>query len=356
MSRLRTAVCGLLLTVSTIGAPGPRTVKQNFGRPRAVPIAETTIDWPDLTARSGPYGDLPSGDEARAIVADGLNLAVLSAPNPDVVKPLRENGGKYIDAHLWRLVFNVCLKQFAAQTAAGQPRACVISPADQAAITATALDYLKIVEREPALAGFWILDDYPHGDVTAPLLALKNLIQQSNGRSGVRRPTLCGVGGSLDVRRRPEDTTFTSDHGYLDQALGNVSPAICDLVSPYFYGSAPADDPRLLDWSMQSLLPYFQQALITRGFAAPSRILVPVAQAFSHQGTGGSGAYVKPRAADVADQMTAYCDAGAIAMLFFTWESPDADHSYANDSDLRDGVRRGRLACVKTWRRRFGVP
>jgi hypothetical protein len=320
------------------------------------PIAATTIDWPDLVGRAGPYSGLATGDDIRVLVADGLNVAVMSAPNADVVKPLREAGGKYIDAHLWQLVFDVCLQQFAAQGAAGQPRSCVISAAEQSAILSTASTYLRIVEREPSLAGFWILDDYPYGDVTEPLRALRELIQQSNSRSGRQRPTVCGVGGSLDAKRRPEEPSFTPDHRYTDLALRNVSPAFCDLVSPYFYGSAANDDARLIDWSMQNLLPYFQQALAAKGFGSTASTTIPVAQAFSHKGPGGSSSFVKPGSADIVDQMTAYCESGAIGMLFFTWQSPSADYSYVNDPDLRDGVRRGRLACVKIWRRRFGLP
>ena len=355
MSRLRALLCGLLLAANALLAHASGVAKQNFGRPLAVPLAPVAVEWPELTGRAGPYGGLATDADARAMTADGFNLAVLSAPSAVVVKPLREAGVKYIDAHLWRLLFDVCQQQYAAAAAAGQARSCAIAPLEQATILAQAATYLKLVEREPALAGFWTLDDYPQGDVTPTLRGLRELVQQSNARSGFHRPAICGVGGSLDFKRHLEDSAFTRDRRYFDQAMGNVSPAACDLVGPYFYGSASANDARLIDWSMTELAPYVQAALRSRGYPAAAQVMVPVAHAFSHQGVAGATSYVKPEADDLTGQMRAYCDSGAIAMLFFTWQSPDAERSYANDPDLRDGVRKGRLGCVKVWRTRFGV-
>lgn len=182
----------------------------------------------------------------------------------------------------------------------------------------------------------------------ATLVRIHEIVRRNNAATGHRRPTLCGVGGDLDYKRSEADPFFIQDRQYTERALQNISPEACDVVSPYFYGAAPRDDAHLVDWSMRTVVPYFRQALARRGFDEASATIVPVAHAFSYR--GGSGYYVTPRADDVATQMQAYCDMGAQATLFFTWQSQDADRSYANDGELREGVRLGRLGCLRTWR------
>jgi len=346
--RLRPFVRPILMSL-LLGALAIRAATQDVGHPLARPAGVLRAGWPDLTGRVGPYGGIASADDARRMLADGLRLAVVSGASREVLTTLREGGAKYIDVRLWTLVSDVCRRQFAVETAARQPHACVMSAADEDQIVAKASAYLRTVEKDPALAGLWILDDFPDGDVTSVLYRLRNLVHQSNARSGFDRPTVCGVGGTLDYKRSPADASFIRDHNYMDQALRNVFPAACDIVSPYFYAGAFADDPRLVDWSMHDLLPYFEQALSARGYDMSSRILLPIAHAFAFHAAGGASYFVTPRPQDIATQMTAYCDSGAISMLFFTWRSADADRSYANDANLREGVQQGLAACRRGW-------
>src|SRR5262249_53098844 len=140
---------------------------------------------------------------------------------------------------------------------------------------------LRAMESDPALAAYWILDDNPHGDVSGMLATLRSLVRESNARSGFSRPTICGVGGNLDHKASVGAATFAADRGYMVDALRNVSPAGCDLIAPYFYGAASADDPSLVDWSMSNLLPYFVQAVKARGYDVPSGVLIPITHAFS---------------------------------------------------------------------------
>jgi hypothetical protein len=332
---IRACVVTLLLGASAIRAAGTPTLP---------------------TGRVGPYSGITSAAEARSMLADGLTLAIITAPARDVVTALREGGAKYIDTRLWNLVFAVCQRQFGAQTAARQPLACNIPATDEEQIAAQAAAYLRTVEQEPTLAGLWILDDYPHGDITSVLHRLHALVQESNVRSGFERPTVCGVGGSLDYKRNPDDAAFIQDHGYMDQALRNVFPSDCDLVSPYFYASAGADDPRLIDWSMKDLLPYFHQALRAKRYDTSAHVLLPIAHAFSAHVTGSTSYYVTPRPDDIATQMDAYCAAGASSIMFFTWRAADTDRSYSTDASLRAGVQRGRLSCTQLWHDRSKLP
>jgi len=283
------------------------------------------------------------------MTADGLALVV--GPSKDALPLLRDRGVRYIDAHLWSLAYSVCERQFAIEQAALRPLACTVSQTDEDEVATQAAAYLRSIDTDPALAGFWILDDYPHGEIARVLARLRAVVQESNARTGFRRFTICGVGGSLDVKRTPNDAAFRPNHGYMDRALQNVSPAACDMVSPYFYATAAADDPRLIDWSMHDLLPYFLQALRARGYDPSADVLLPIAQAFSAHAAGSTTYYVTPRPADIATQMTAYCE-HASSVLFFTWRSKDADRSYAVTADMKSGVQQGRAACVQLWQER----
>ncbi len=299
--------------------------------------------------RVGPYGGINSVDAARRMLDDGFTLAIIAGASADVRATLRQGGAGYIEVHLWSLVHEVCRQQFAAEQTAKQPLACAFSDADEDRTAAQITEYLRSVEADPGLTGFWILDDYPHGDIRGMLRRIHTLVEESNARSGFRRPTLCGVGGSLDSRRSVGDPVFTPNHGYSDLAFQNVVPAACDIVAPYFYGSAAADDPRLIDWSMGDMIKYLDRTLKARGYDGASSVL-PFVHAFSAH--GGQNYYVRPRPEDVAAQMQAYCEYGARSVGFFTWQSADADRSYANDASLRAGVQQGLAACTRLWKDR----
>jgi hypothetical protein len=342
------AACAVLL-VAPIAGPA---VPQNFGRPRTWPIGMEPNVWPGLSQRVGPYGGIETLDDARRLTADGLNLNVLSASNAPLLKSLRDGGVSYIDPHLWGFINQVCQAQFARQRAIQQAVHCELSDADQAGIARQASAYLLRVQRDPGLVGFWILDDYPHGTIAPMLAQLHELVRESNAASGFRRPTLCGVGGRLDYKRSVADVAFIKDWQYLDNALTNVSTADCDIVSPYFYGVAGADNPRLVDWSMRDLLPYFRQALARKHYDELAQTMLPIAHAFAHHAADSVNYHVQPAPDDIATQMKAYCDGGAFAMMFFTWQSADATRSYSNDASLREGVQAGRAACVSAWSRR----
>jgi hypothetical protein len=349
--KARAVMHASMLTL-VLGAIAIRAAAQDAPHPMAKPIGAVPVTATIPAGHVGPYSGLASSTEARSMLADGLTLTVMNAPSRDIVTALRAGGAQYIDNRLWNMVFAVCQQQFGIATAAHQPLACAISATDEELIAARATAFLRTVEQEPALAGFWILDDFPHGDITNVLYRLRTLVQESNLRSGFNRPTLCGVGGSLDYKRGPGDASFIQDHRYMDQALQNVFPADCDVVSPYFYASAAADDSRLIDWSMNNLLPYFLRALQAKRYDTSAQVLLPIAHAFSAHVSGSTSYYVTPHPDDIATQMSAYCSGGASSILFFTWRSADADRSYSTDASLRAGVQRGRTACIQLWQNR----
>ena len=304
--------------------------------------------WPDIAGRVGPYGGIHTTRDAKRMTGDGLKLTLLSSTAPDILATLREGGAKYIDNFFWEQIHQKCKSQYGPQTANHQPLACTLSTDDRTAIVEAAAAHLKQVAADPGLVAFWILDDYPHGDISMTLRALHDVVKQGNATGGFQHATICGIGGSLDSRHSAQDPQFAFNRDYTEQSLINIVPEACDLVSPYFYGTALKDDPELIDWSMKDLMPYFLQRLRDRGFDTAAPLLLPVSHAFSYRGPSGTF-WVTPRPGDVETQMNAYCDAGAFSILFFTWQSHDADRSYSNDDAIREGVQRGRIECLSRW-------
>jgi hypothetical protein len=304
-----------------------------------VPQHVLASDWVDLSGRVGPYSGLRTLADVQQAARDGFNLTVQSTSDPAVLKSMRDQGMKYIDIRLWSLVNAHCRAQAVEQKARGEARRCVVSGAAQQTLLDQAARHLDEVRNDPGIAAFWILDDYPWGNISSTLEGLHALIVKSTGG---RKPSVCGIGGSLD-HRATKNGTFAPDRDYITRALDNLTPAGCDVIAPYFYGSATANDPRWIDWTMGSLMPWFIVELQQRGFGKPQ--LLPVLHAFSAARTPGGSYYVHPQPEDIEVQANAYCESGAIGLLFFTWQAPDALTGYQNDAQIRAGVTKAIAGC-----------
>lgn len=252
---------------------------------------------------------------------------------------MRDQGMKYIDNSLWNMVNAACRKQIAEQKARGESSHCTISASDEQGLLVEAQKHIKTVKEDPGVAAFWILDDYPSGNISSTLKALHDLINTETAGS---KPTICGIGGSLDHRSQT-DPHFKPDRSYTERSLVNLTPAACDIVAPYFYGAAKANDPTWIDWTMADLLPWFLRQLQRLGFDQPQ--LMPLLHAFSAPRTPGGTYYVQPRPRDIEAQASAYCAVRPVAVMFFTWRSRDAQTSYAGDAQIREGVMSGASKC-----------
>jgi hypothetical protein len=299
-----------------------------------------SASWPGLTNGVGPYSGVLTVQDATAAAADGFNLTVQSVSDPAVLQTMAKLGIKYIDIRIWGIIRAHCKDQYGRE--GGGPKSCSFAPDERAAIVSEAAAHLAQVKGNPQVVAYWILDDYPGGDISATLQDLHALVHKANADDHTDKPTICGVGGSLD-HRTDKNRSISPDRRYIERALTNISPAGCDVVAPYFYGSATENDPSWVDWSMSSLMPWFVGELRGRGYArAP---LLPVVHAFSAGKRSGGTYYVHPRSQDIVAQARGYCGSGAIGLLFFTWQSTDAERSYLNDQDLRRGVLDGVAAC-----------
>jgi hypothetical protein len=296
-----------------------------------------------LANRIGPYSGVLTESDVAGAAHDGFNLTLL--PTSLQLQPvLTVHGVVYLDPEPWKYIRQRCALQWENESAQGQGASlqCTLTAEDNSVILDEMRTRLAEVEDDPGLVGYYVLDDYPFGDVSATLRAVRALILESNYRLGASRPVVCGVGGTLDQRAQATGV-FTSDHSYTEEALVNVTPDVCDVVAPYFYGVASVDDPQLVDWSMQNLMPWFLGTLHDRGFTQLS--LLPIVQAFSAPAAQGN-VYIEPTPENMRAQASAYCGTGnAIALLFFTWSGPGLTQTYTNDVNLQLGVSAAADAC-----------
>jgi hypothetical protein len=302
-------------------------------------IALADNQWPALAGRIGPYGGISTIEEAEKLSADGFTLTLPSSYAPELLATLRAHRIAYIDAYFWELIRQTCLAQNELKKTASQTPDCEISDLEREAIASQARKHLEQIAGDTNVAGFWTLDDYP-GSISTTLKMLHDLVAHANSAANLQRPTICGVGGNLDVNK-------SRDRSFINLALTNISPDACDLVSPYLYAVDRKNNPKVVDWSMRKTLPYLHRALKQKGFNMSSPLLVPILHAFS-----SASGYVMPRPEDIVAQVKAYSKERPIAFLFFTWQSEDADQGYSNNAVIRDGVQQG-AAYLRT---RFTIP
>lgn len=278
-------------------------------------------------------------NDAQKLKAAGFDLVLPGNFSPQLRRQLLSSGASYIDLELWWAVHLKC-EATERTKASGQPPGCSLGAGDQEALAAAAEEHVDSVKSDPGLAGFWILDDYPGGDISATLTRLHDVVHRAGASIGKDLPTICGLEGALDVRNSAK-VRFQSQHALAERGMINVSPSSCDYVAPYPYGASAQANPELVDWSLRNVVPYTLHLLRAKGFRT-SRVLIPIIHAFGNCNrprVPGTNCDVSPRPRDILAQAKAWTDAGAVAMMFFTWRSEDADVSYSNDPEIRDGIQ-----------------
>lgn len=341
--------------------PQSSRISSGWGRVAVLLVAGVTLAgaqsatsaWPALAGRLGPYGGVNTAADAATLAHDGLFLTLPSNISLVERKALGQQGITWIDATPWNLINQACKKQYAEQAKLKQARACTLSAADQAGVLKATEARLNAVAHDDALAAYWILDDYPGGNIQPMLVRIHQLIEQQNQQTHIVRPAICGIGGNLDLKPTVKSRSFEPQHAYFDRAAVNLTPQSCDLVAPYLYASGHNNNVVLADWNLRQLLPYVLQTLQERGFDTSKPLLVPVLHAFGSRLPQGSDAYFTPRAQDIVSQTKAYLAYHPVAFLFFTF-APDADApvSYSNDPAIRQGIQQSLGVLAKSqWLR-----
>ncbi len=291
-------------------------------------------DYSRLVHRVGAY----NVDSVAAASQAGLDLALNYAPpNPLLARSFADHGFTYVDTFIEQAIYRYVRPQRCIQSV--DP--CALPAQSKAALLAEVRQHLSDVD--PSLvAAFYLVDDYP-GNIRDLLITVRGLIDEA----GLRIPTLCAFGGMLDVRQL-NGKLKTGDRAF--ERIGvNFSPDACDAVALYPAPPAGSRDDNV-DWSMARLLPARRALLSKLGWDPGREPLVGTPQTFSHP-VDKHRPTPTPTDADVETSTTAFCRAGASAVIAFAWSDTYAGPKEVleNDPDMRAGLARGRRRCMAIW-------
>ena len=222
---------------------------------------------------------------------------------------------------------------------------------------------LRATSSDRRIAGFYILDDYP-GNIKSILEQVHAMVVKANRTSVLRRPTVCAFYATLDTRAGPA-YPWRPYHKWFDQALANFSPDACDVISVYAYAPFGVP-PNLVDWSMKGLMPYVAASFRRAGWDPAREPLLGTPQAFGYpryapRAPGSSRPlpgypptrWYAPTAADLTQQVRAFCAAGALGIIAYTWKDGHSGPTQElfNDPALVSGLSGGLSSCRSMWSR-----
>lgn len=283
------------------------------------------------------------------MAADGLSM-VWGEGEGDLRASRVANGVVLIDPYPEMLIHSYC-----------QPSTCQISDSNEAIILSAIQSHLATASADNNVVAYWILDDYPGSDISPLLQKVHNLIAAANDgpTSAFPRPAICGLSANL---LPITDNQVTDGDPYLKEfqtALVNFRPSYCDIIAIYSYAvntatessAAIGSNSANYDWSMTYLLPEVFRELGARGWDPAEEPVVGIPMSF-----GGYSTYVAPTEAELVTQMTAFCKAGAVALLPYTWHNDYArDNPMAsfvepfNSAYMRAGLAEGMKQCQDYW-------
>jgi hypothetical protein len=282
------------------------------------------------------------------MAATGMSMLVGgSVSKSDLV----HNGIDRIDGYPSYLILRYGCADFFAR----KSTSCEISEETASSMLSQLKVHLAAQKTDSSVIAYWMLDDYPGGDISDVLGKMHDLIVASNSdsSSSFPRPAICGFGGQILPLRDKHPTATDPRMSYFAKSLINFSPSYCDMVALYPYAAnsgTGTNDPSQFDWSMKYLLPEMFKELEDRGWDSSAEPLIGMPQAFGYDG------YVAPTGADLANQMTAYCNSGAVALLAYSWndgypsEYPDRPSTEpVNSADMRSGLAQGLGQCQSYW-------
>lgn len=202
----------------------------------------------------------------------------------------------------------------------------------QAQLITDETSHLQSEENNSLIIGYWVLDDW-----TGTPGAAKPLLQQITAlihQYTPGKPAICGFGGGLSPSGKGGSLE--------DNATLNFSPTGCDMVDLYIYGDSGSNGT--YDWGMTSVLPGVFSALKAQGWDQTQTPLVGSPQAFG--GVVDGTQWPLPDAAAVEAQAKAYCQNGAIGLIYYDFSS---GQNVSNDTSLQQGVKAGVADCQAIW-------
>ncbi len=330
-----------LIAVLVFPAKGSADQSQSVNGP------VSSVAWPHLYGQVGSYWAM-NVTEVANLSAAGFHMLLVT---PNIAKgafltAMQQNNVKYIDPFIW----NTISATFSVQVQSGKPWT-MTDDQEQTVLTAVKA-YLATQTSNTQTIGYWVLDDSPRGDIRDLIEKIHVLVAASNSTTPFPKPVICGFGGVLD-EKTSSTAPFVANSGSFQLAVQNFTPAGCDMVALYPYAVNQFNDPTLVDWSMSALLPMELQALRDMGWDQSREPLIGMPHTFSFQKLSfGHYYYVLPRAQDIKLQSEAYCKAGAVALLAYTW-----DDNYAatprtelfNSPDMVQGLQQGMQVCQSQY-------
>jgi hypothetical protein len=118
-------------------------------------------------------GGISTDEDARQLNLAGFNLVLPSGLSPSLRKALYIDGVAYIDKALGRL--GSAHKPQATKRCTSRPFASFPQVTRRKSQRMPKSAWTKL-KPNPNLAGFWILDDYPQGEITSVLKTLHDLV------------------------------------------------------------------------------------------------------------------------------------------------------------------------------------
>ncbi|AGB24290.1 hypothetical protein Mycsm_04033 [Mycobacterium sp. JS623] len=315
----------------------------------ATPQAKGVPSLPFGPLFIGGWG-LTTSDLVHSASEVGVNYALLYGPPPEASSPqgqaLLQANIRVISAEVSDHVSQYECSRTAtvAPKPAGSPAESYCSSDVEYSKSQLRDDVEAIARRDrtnPLVAGYWILDDTPDWDYGS----LKPVLNELKPLIPVDRPTICGFSAGLGP-----DGTDSWNPGRAE----NFSATACDVVAPYVYADSRNETDLPLsgvDWAMTGLLPKIKASLSDNGWDQSRQPLLGVAQAFGGRRAKNGAITDAPSPSDMAAQARGFCSMGASGVAWFAWSIttnyPSAQ-TPANNSALRDGVREGAKACLRT--------
>ena len=304
--------------------------------------------WPKIYGQGGAYF-LSSAQNVNDMADQGMLLHVAKASGA-VHDALVARNGKIIDLTIANLLQNTLCPN-------PTTTACSFSAANEQTFLNAVSQYLNTAASDPAIAGYWVLDDYFGIDVRSTLTKVHQLIATSNAANGLSRPAVCGFSTNLEFDVATKGHNAAAVAASVTPTLSNFTTAGCDFVTLYAY--APSTDVTMtadrVDWSMSTLLPQVFSILQSEGWDISQQPLIAMPQTFDMP-VSSNGYYVLPSYQNVLTQATAFCNAGATAYIPFAWDtSASGDPTLANSKEpannatLKQAAIDSFHACQKIW-------
>jgi len=299
-----------------------------------------------IAGKAGAY-NLRTSAEAEAMAQLGLmivlyNPAALTAP---MRLAIEKAGVKYIDYFPQQIMYDRCSPSL---------HAVGVCPLDEKQRVVNEIKaHLAKYGQDPNLVGYWVLDDYPGGDVRDLLKQIHAAIMDSNASLHDQRPAICGFGAQFGYSGGPHWGEPAPNEHVFPQGAINFDADACDMIGIYAYGVGAVQNARLIDWSMKQLLPRMLTILRQHGWDPARSPLIGMPQTFAYTDPEYPTPWVLPRSQDVTAQTWAYCRAGAVAILAYSWDDgfKGAKVELYNSKALQNGLNDGVTKCRALWRR-----